>query len=156
MLLGIDIPNVQQIILVRPPNKEHSIVQVNCETIRINVSGEGLHYLNCLVMLDGDLVQAMGRAGRVSASGTRARTLLYILYNSQVLLGLNLRKYWTQVVQDLGKNVEDMSSVVRTLCKSTDTCLKAILRKSFVGTYTSDLQEHNDFCCNICDSKSED
>ena len=31
MLLGIDIPNVQQIILVRPPNKEHSIVQVYCE-----------------------------------------------------------------------------------------------------------------------------
>ena len=37
MLLGIDIANVQQIILVRPPNKEHSIVQVHCETFRINV-----------------------------------------------------------------------------------------------------------------------
>ena len=153
MLLGIDIPNVQQIILVRPPNKEHSIVQVNCETIRINVSGEGLLYLNCLVMLDGDLVQAMGRAGRVSASGTRARTLLYILYNSQVQLGL---VSLSQTIQDLGKNVSDMSDVVRTLCKSTDTCLKAILKRSFVGSYASDVQEHKDFCCNICDSQSED
>ena len=104
-------------------------------------------------MLNGDLVQAMGRAGRVSASGTRARTLLYILYNSQVLLGLNLL---SQVIQDLGKNVKDMSGVVRTLCKSTDTCLKAILRKSFVGTYASDVQEQKDFCCSICDSQSED
>ena len=31
MLLGVDIPDVQQIILVRPPNKEHSIVQVQPE-----------------------------------------------------------------------------------------------------------------------------
>ena len=31
----------------------------------------------------------MGRAGRVTSSGTRARTLLYILFNSQVLLCLN-------------------------------------------------------------------
>ena len=154
MLLGIDIPNVQQIILVRPPNKEHSIVQVHSESPGINFSF--ITKLSIWKHCYAHLVQAMGRAGRVSCQGTRARTLLYILYNSQVLLGLNLRKYWTQVVQDLGKNVEDMSSVVRTLCKSTDTCLKAILRKSFVGTYTSDLQEHNDFCCNICDSKSED
>ena len=77
MLLGIDIPNVQQIILVRPPNKEHSIVQVHFET-----------ELPILKPCYARLVQAMGRAGRVSVSGTRARTLLYILYNSQVLLGL--------------------------------------------------------------------
>ena len=72
----------------------------------------------------------MGRAGRVSSSGTRARTLLYILYNSQVLPGLNLLNH---AIQDLGKNVTDMSEVVRTLCKSSDTCLKTILKKSFVG-----------------------
>ena len=100
-----------------------------------------------------NLVKAMGRAGRVSSSGTRARTLLYILYNSQVLPGLNLLNH---AIQDLGKNVTDMSEVVRTLCKSSDTCLKTILKKSFVGNYASDVQEHKDFCCSVCDSQIED
>ena len=54
MLLGVDLKDVQQVFLVRPPNLEHS------------------------------LVQAMGRAGRMSVAGTRSRTLLYILYNAQV------------------------------------------------------------------------
>ena len=30
MLLGVDIPNIQQIVMLRPPNMEHSVVQVNC------------------------------------------------------------------------------------------------------------------------------
>ena len=44
-----------------------------------------------------------------------------------------------------------MSDVVRAVCKSTDTCLKAILKKSFVGNYASADQELKEFCCNICD-----
>ena len=28
MLLGVDIPNIQQIVMVRPPNMEHAVVQV--------------------------------------------------------------------------------------------------------------------------------
>ena len=29
MLLGVDIPDVQQIVMLRPPNMEHSVVQVS-------------------------------------------------------------------------------------------------------------------------------
>ena len=29
MLLGVDLANIQQVIMVRPPNMEHAVVQVN-------------------------------------------------------------------------------------------------------------------------------
>ena len=29
MLLGVDIPNLQQIVMLRPPNMEHAVLQVN-------------------------------------------------------------------------------------------------------------------------------
>ena len=33
MLLGVDIPNIQQIVMVRPPNMEHAVVQVLCQDL---------------------------------------------------------------------------------------------------------------------------
>ena len=29
MLLGVDIPNLQQVVMLRPPNLEHAVVQVD-------------------------------------------------------------------------------------------------------------------------------
>ena len=60
----------------------------------------------------------------------------------------------TPVIQDLGRNVKDMSNVVRSLCKSSNTCLRTILKRSFVGNYSSSVQQHTDFCCDICDSQT--
>ena len=105
MLLGVNIADIEQVILVRPPNLVHAIVQ------------------------------AMGRAGRLLSSGQRKMSLIYILFNSQ----------------DLGQNVEGMSDEIRSLCLSTQTCLKEMLRKMFVGAYPSNLVPGGDKCCSVCD-----
>ena len=69
--LGVDIPGLKQVIMVRPPSLEHAIVQ------------------------------ASGRAGRLTQSGQRAFTLTYILYNAQDCTGLPesiVRFYFAQVL----------------------------------------------------------
>jgi len=70
MLLGRDIPDIKIVIMVRPPNKMHGIVQ------------------------------AMGRAGRrdKAAPGVRSSSLFYLLFNSQDLGG-NIREMSEDVRQ---------------------------------------------------------
>ena len=77
----------------------------------------------------------MGRAGRMNASGTRTRTLLYVLFNSQ----------------DLGSNVKGMTEGMRQLCLSADTCLRVLLKRKFVGEYHSSSATTAGFCCSVCD-----
>ena len=77
----------------------------------------------------------MGRAGRVTASGGRTRTLMYVLFNAQ----------------DIGRNVQGMSDEVRKLCLSTDTCLREILKGCFVGDYAEESKPSPGFCCSVCD-----
>ena len=95
----------------------------------------------------------MGRAGRVTATGQRAQTLLYILYNSQVVfksLHFVLR-YIEPQLQDLGNNVKGMSDGVRRLCLSKDTCLRSLLKESFEGKYAACDPLPYGFCCTVCD-----
>ena len=80
-------------------------------------------------------LKAMGRAGRMTASGARSRTLLYVLFNSQ----------------DLGSNVKEMTDGMRKLCLSSDTCLRVLLKEKFVGSYDSSCVTAQGFCCSICD-----
>lgn len=77
----------------------------------------------------------MGRAGRVTASGERSRTLMYVLYNAQ----------------DIGRNVLGMSDVVRQVCQSTETCLREVLKRCFVGDYAEAAKPTPGFCCSTCD-----
>ena len=55
LLLGVNIPGVNLIVMVRPPSKEHA------------------------------LVQACGRAGRLKENGLRETSMIVCLYNSQDL-----------------------------------------------------------------------
>ena len=55
MLLGVDIPGVQHVVMVRPPNLPHAVVQ------------------------------GMGRAGRLLANGERQFSMVTVLYNAQDL-----------------------------------------------------------------------
>ena len=98
--ISVDIPDLRQVILVRPPSVEHAIVQ------------------------------AMGRAGRLTASGQRAFTLTYILFNAQDCTGLP-------------------DSMVQLL--KGNQCVKQCLRSHFEGTYTSELPTGTSLCCNRCD-----
>ena len=68
MLLGQDIPEIKIVIMVRPPDKIHGIVQ------------------------------AMGRAGRrdKATPGMRASSLFYMLYNSQDI-GRNMKEMSVEV-----------------------------------------------------------
>lgn len=77
----------------------------------------------------------MGRAGRVTASGERTRTLMYVLFNAQ----------------DIGRNVQGMSDEVCQLCLSTDTCLREMLKSYFVGDYAESAKPSKGFCCSVCD-----
>lgn len=79
--------------------------------------------------------QALGRAGRITATGARRHTLLYVLFNSQ----------------DLGRNVRDMTEGMRQLCLSSTTCLRELLKKRFVGNYVSSSVPSPGFCCSVCD-----
>ena len=100
--LGVDIPGLKQVIMVRPPSLEHAIVQ------------------------------ASGRAGRLTQSGQRAFTLTYILYNAQDCTGLP-------------------ESMVELLKGSR--CVKQCLRSQFEGVYSSELVSGSSRCCNRCDGK---
>ena len=84
------------------------------------------------------LVQACGRAGRLTAAGARTRTLLYVLFNSQ----------------DLGSNVKGMTNGMRQLCLSSDTCLRVLLKEKFVGNYDSSCVTTPGFCCSVCDDQA--
>ena len=125
MLLGVDIPDVQQIVMLRPPNMEHSVVQVSSHP----------QYWT----LFKPVQQAMGRAGRLTASGARTRTLLYVLFNSQ----------------DLGSNVKGMTDGMRQLCLSSDTCLRALLKRKFVGEYDAGNVAIPGFCCSVCEDMGD-
>ena len=100
LFTGVDIPGIKQVIMVRPPSLEHSIIQ------------------------------AMGRAGRLTESGQRAFSLLYILFNAQDCTGLP-------------------PSMVQLL--KGDTCVKKCLRKTFEGNYATELVSGSSLCCNRCD-----
>ena len=109
MLLGVDLADILQIIIVRPPNLVHAILQ------------------------------AMGRAGRLLRSGMRRKALTYILFNAQ----------------DLGGNVLGMTDQMREICRSSDTCVKKVLRQMFVGSYSSALVPGAVECCSSCDRMAE-
>ena len=78
----------------------------------------------------------MGRAGRISETGDRTRTIVYLMFNSQ----------------DLGQNVRGMTDGMRNLCLATDTCLRTILKQRFVGEYAPSAQATPGFCCSVCDN----
>ena len=78
----------------------------------------------------------MGRAGRLTSTGQRGFSLLYLLYNAQ----------------DLGANVTGLSRGVEQLCRG-DGCKKLLLRSSFVGDYAAELTP-DEKCCSACDQKS--
>ena len=109
MLLGVDLADILQIIIVRPPNLVHAILQ------------------------------AMGRAGRLLRSGMRRKALTYILFNAQ----------------DLGGNVVGMTDEIREICRSTDTCVKKVLRQVFVGNYSWALVPGAVECCSSCARMAE-
>ena len=94
------------------------------------------------------LYQAMGRAGRITAAGERTYSLLYILYNSQAQF-TNILCHSNS--QDLGRNMRGMSDGVRQLCLSTQTCLRSLLKKRFVGGYAANSMPTRGFCCSVCD-----
>jgi len=83
MLLGRDIPDVKIVVMVRPPDKIHGIVQ------------------------------AMGRAGRRNKStpGMRSTSLFYMLYNSQDLGG-NMKEM-TAEVRNLCQTKDCLVKVLR-------------------------------------------
>lgn len=212
MLLGVDVSNLQQVVMLRPPNMEHAIVQVELKfksTIFEKHCGDSKYYtFKC--------TQAMGRAGRITASGERTRTLMYILFNSQdigrVAIGvfkiinsnevlpycrpiINFLLFYRPIIDKLstqkqeickilkiidlltyyqflkqqnrlstngryyrplwppciGRNVRGMTDAVRQLCLSTDTCLRGILKNSFVGEYAASAIASAGFCCSVCD-----
>ena len=76
----------------------------------------------------------MGRAGRLTSSGQRAFSQLYLLYNAQ----------------DLGGNVKGLSPVIEQLCRG-EGCKKQLLRSSFEGVYGTDLVAGARNCCSACD-----
>ena len=65
--------------------------------------------------------QALGRAGRLIANGDRETSMVTLLYNSQDLA------------------VAGMSSGMKKLCCSKNNCLKEILRSTYVGKYSVEL-----------------
>ena len=110
--------------MVRPPNLEHAVVQVDILQLTI---------IKAMFVLTA---QAMGRAGRLTSTGQRGFSLLYLLYNAQ----------------DLGANVAGLSRVVDQLCRG-EGCKKLLLRSSFVGEYAAELTPGEN-CCSACDMES--
>ena len=93
----------------------------------------------------------MGRAGRVTPTGMRAQTVLYVLFNSQVR-SLELKALCTPLSKDLGNNVKGMSDGVRKLCLSSQTCLRSLLKGTFVGEYAASEPLPRGTCCSVCDN----
>ena len=79
-------------------------------------------------------MQAIGRAGRLTSTGQRAFSLLYLLYNAQ----------------DLGANVTGLSRGIDELCRGKG-CKKLLLRSSFEGKYAAELVPGAANCCCGCD-----
>ena len=76
----------------------------------------------------------MGRAGRLLPNGERLRSMVSILFNSQDLA------------------VKGMSEEMKTFCRSTNRCLRGLLKEFFIGDYSdSSLTNRVDFCCSSCD-----
>lgn len=109
--------------MVRPPNVEHAVVQVY----------QSSDFKACVFYLP----QAMGRAGRMTSTGQRAFSLLYLLFNAQ----------------DLGANVVGLSKCVAELCRG-EGCKKQLLRSSFEGAYAAELVPGAANCCSACDMMS--
>ena len=106
LLLGVNIPGVNLVVMVQPPSKAHS------------------------------LVQACGRAGRLTESGLRETSMLVCLYNSQDLSDKNI------------------DPVVKELCTNSEKCMKQVLQETFVGSYATSLQSACSWCCSTCDEKN--
>ena len=125
MLLGTHVPGLRRVILVRPPDTEHSIVQVR------------IHLLRCSYLSPfwQQHFQAVGRAGRLLDSGKREQSVLYLCYNDQ----------------DLGQNKKQLTDNVRKICRSKDKCLNVMLKSMFVGEYPINNEPNMGSCCSVCD-----
>ena len=71
----------------------------------------------------------------MTASGTRSRSQIYLLFNSQ----------------DISGNVRGMSEAMKNLCLSSDTCIRQMLKAIFVGDYGSGSRTLDKHCCSVCD-----
>ena len=76
----------------------------------------------------------MGRAGRLLPNGERQFSMVTLLYNAQDLA------------------VKGMSEEMKLFCRTSDICLKKVLRSCFVGEYSVDLAlSSSNSCCSVCD-----
>ena len=86
------------------------------------------------------LVQGGGRGGRKTIGGKRRKVQVYQLFNSQ----------------DLGKNFNLMSDMMRRICLSKE-CTRKLLMGYFVGEKSEDQENtYSDptHCCHNCDRKA--